>query len=164
MEDIAHQCGHVIFNNIIHGNKDIFRISPETIIKEKGFFGAIVNLLEKRTLFVAFHALFTYYSITLCLEACLLKAELTLLQKHEALGRLAFCFRKYTNDIELLSKVDKDGQSLYFTEAGLELYRPMEALYKKTRIEWVVKIKKINLLNQPYNFSVKNFRTSNPIK
>ncbi|UXE67613.1 MAG: hypothetical protein KA713_03135 [Chryseotalea sp. WA131a] len=164
IEDIAHQCGHVIFNNITHGNKDIFKIHSETVIKEKGLWGIIMNLLEKRTLFVAFHALFTYYGITICLEACLLKSELSELQKHEVLGRLAFCFRKYGNDIKLLGKLDKEGQSIYFTEEGLALYKPMENLYNRIKIEWGERLRKINLLNQPYNFSVKNFFKSNPIE
>ena len=128
IEDIAHQCGHVIFNNMTHDNKGIFRVSPETLIIRKGIVGWVFNLLEKRTLFVAFHTLFTYYSITICLEAVLLKADLTALQKHEALGRLAFCFGKYGNDLKLLGKLDKNGNSIYFSEAGLELFSPMEAL------------------------------------
>lgn len=164
VEDIAHQCGHVIFNNITHGNNDIFRVSGETVIKESGFFGIIINLLEERTLFVAFHALFTYYVISICLEACILKSDLTELQKHEALGRLAFCFHKYGNDIALLNRVDKSGNSIYFTEAGLELYKPMEAQYNHLRREWGTKLNKIKLYNQPYNFSVKNFHKSNPFK
>ncbi len=164
IEDIAHQCGHVIFNNITHINKDIFRVSSETVIKERGFFGMIINLLEERTLFVAFHALFTYYAISICLEACILKSDLTELQKHEALGRLAFCFHKYGTDINLLKKVDKEGKSTYFTEAGLELYQPMEIQYKRLEREWAERLKKMHLLNQPYNFSVKNFHKSNPLK
>ena len=92
------------------------------------------------------------------------ESKLTPMQKHEALGRLAFCFRKYKNDINLLGKVDKEGKSIYFTEAGLELYRPMEDLFKRTKMEWGDKLNKINLLNQPYNFSNRNFHKSNPIK
>jgi hypothetical protein len=164
VEDIAHQCGHVIFNNMTHGNNTIFRVSPETVIKEKGFIGMIINMLEDRTLFVAFHALFTYYSIATCLEACILKANFTPIQKHEAMGRLAFCFRKYKNDINLLGKIDEEGKSLYFTEAGLTLYRPMEELYNRIKTEWTEKLSKINLLNQPYNFSNKKFHKANPMK
>ena len=165
VEDIAHQCGHVIFNNITHSNKnEFFKINPETIVKEAGIMGAIVNLLEKRTLYVAFHALFTYYSISLCLEACLLKADLTPMQKHEALGRLAFCFRKYENDINLLGKKDKDGNSIYFSNLGMQLYLPIEELFLRIKAEWKSKFKTINLLNQPYNFSNKNFHKSNPLK
>ena len=164
VEDIAHQCGHVIFNNMIHGNTNIFKVPAETIIKEKGFHGLIINWLEKRSLFVAFHALFTYYTITLCLREIIIKGDLTASQKNEALGRLAFCFRKFGNDIELLGKVDKEGKSLYFTEAGLDLYRPLEDLYKKTQQEWGTSIKSVNLFWQPYNFSNKNFHKANPVK
>jgi hypothetical protein len=164
VEDIAHQCGHVIFNNIIYDRKDIFKISSETIIKEKGFLGMIVNLLEDRTLFVAFHAMFTYYGISRCLLACITKAELSALQKHEAMGRLAFCLRKYKNDINLLGKLDEHGKSVYFTDDGILLYQPMVTLYNKIQMELGSQLSKINLLNQPYNFSVKNFHKSNPLK
>lgn len=163
VEDIGHQCGHVIFNNLTYGREDLFKISKETVIKEKGFFGMIVNLLESRTLYVAFHAIFTYYGITRCLLACLSNAELTTLQKHEAMGRLAFCFRKYRNDIKLLSKVARDGRSFYFTEHGNELFEPMVSLYNKVQIEFGKQLLKINLFNQPYNFSVKKFHKSNPL-
>lgn len=163
VEDIAHQCGHVIFNNIVHNNKEVFRVSSETVVKETGLGGFIINLLEKRTLFVAFHALYTYYSIATCLEACLLKSDLTPRQKHEVLGRFAFCFRKYENDIQLLGKVDKNGNSLYFSDLGIQLYRPMEETYKRIKKQWQEKFKKLNLLNQPYNFSNKIFFKSNPI-
>jgi hypothetical protein len=164
VEDIAHQCGHVVFNNIIYERRDVFKISSETIIKEKGFLGMIVNLLEDRTLFVAFHAMFTYYGISRCLFACITKAELSALQKHEAMGRLAFCLRKYKNDINLLGKLDEDGKSVYFTDDGILLYQPMVTLYNKIQMELGSQLSKINLLNQPYNFSVKNFHKSNPLK
>ncbi len=118
---------------MIHG-RDIFKVPIDTIIKYEGFSGWVLNQTgEKRTLFVVFHALFTYYSIALCLWTCILEARLTALQKHEALGRLAFCFQKFGMDLKLLNKVDKDGQSLYFTEEGLKLFEPIEALYTKDK-------------------------------
>jgi hypothetical protein len=164
VEDIAHQGGHVIFNNEIHLKNDFFRISGETIVKSDGFFGWILNQSEKRNLFIVFHALFTYYSIIICLQACISKTTiLSTLQKHEALGRLTFCFQKFGIDLKLLGKVDNQGNSTYFSEEGFSLYKLMKDFHEETRINWGSEMKKINLMNQVYNFSNRNFHRANPL-
>jgi hypothetical protein len=93
VDDIAHQTGHVIFNVMIYEAKLFFKKDKNTILE-------IINLpdgtfVENRDLHVIFHALYTYYTSFLCLDACLENNVWVGKQKHEAMGRIAFYIIKY---------------------------------------------------------------------
>lgn len=162
IEDLSHQCGHVIFNNLLYQPADYLKADPGTIIKEKGLVGIFLNMVEKRTLFVAFHALYTYYVIARSIDACLTAEHLKPEAIHELKGRLAYTMQKYAIDLNLLD-AQKNDSPVYFNENGYQLFSAMKEFYLSLKSKWQKDMLSLKLNNQPYNFSYKKFLKANPL-
>lgn len=74
VDDIAHQTGHVVFNALIYDVEKFLLVIPETIIEN-----VIVdnNIVETRDIHVIYHALYTYYTTFICLDACWQKKKVS---------------------------------------------------------------------------------------
>ena len=160
IEDIAHQCGHIIFNAYLANKPNIFRIDKNTDIYLKGERN-IYN--EPRALYVMIHAMYTYESIFTCFNGCLMSKTFFGDKKHELYGRLAFTLMKFERDFELLSITDADGRNQYITDEGIELINQFKESYKLCIVNWGENLNTLNLENQPYNFSYSKFLEINPI-
>src|SRR5262249_5907362 len=97
VEDIAHQVAHVLFNALTLNKPRFLSIDPDTSL------GTLHgNEHEPRTLYSAYHGLFTYIMIGSTLAALLDRAVFKGRQAHEAMGRLGLIFRKFAFDLALL--------------------------------------------------------------
>lgn len=160
IEDIAHQCGHVIFNAYLSSKPPIFRADKNIDIYMEGE-RDIYN--EPRALYVMIHAMYTYESIFTCFNACLEGGIFEGHKKHELKGRLTFTLLKFKRDLELLSEVDQEGKNIYLTEEGLLLIGQFKKSYEMCIANWGIDLVSINLENQPYNFSYSKFLEINPL-
>tara|TARA_B110001469_G_C9623431_1_gene310935 strand:+ start:235 stop:1446 length:1212 start_codon:yes stop_codon:yes gene_type:complete len=163
IEDISHQGGHVIFNTIISGQTNVlFKADSNLRFTNTGL---ATTKLEGRTLFVIIHALFTYYLITQCLDACIDNKVFDCKHKlHEAIGRLAFVVIKFKIDLKLLNQTDSDGNNLYLTDQGMLFFNLYKSHFTQINEKWKEKIINLKLTNQPYNFSYQKFLKLNPLK
>ncbi len=163
IDDIAHQTGHVIFTNMISKEEDFFEIEKGTVIEViKRPDG---QLVENRDVEVIFHALYTYYTTFINLDACLNNDVFLGKQKHEALGRVCFYLGKCYRDLLLIDKPitnDEHSKSI-FTNNGLILYNMIKDKWKEMYSKWGYLIKAFNMENQPYNFTYSKFIELNPI-
>lgn len=160
IEDIAHQCGHVIFNTYLASKPDIFKIESTTNIASP----LEVELYnEERSLYVVTHAMYTYDSIFTCFSNCLENNVFEGDKFHEILGRLAFSCYKFTQDYKLLSQLDAEGNSLFFKDEGKSLLIQFLGTYNAVIERWGHKLNDLNLSDQPYNFSYRIFTENNPI-
>lgn len=122
------------------------------------------NKSEYRSFYILFHALYTYYTTLLCLDACLENNCFNKRQIHETYGRIGFYLLKYRSDLLNFEKVisyHKDLQNVLTIE-GIELYQKIEKMY----FEMLNKYKMNTLFsykNQPYNFTYSEFIKLNPI-
>jgi len=161
IEDIAHQCGHVIFNAYLASKPDIFRIDKNTDIYMNGERN---SYNEPRALYVMIHAMYTYDSIFTCFNGCLESETFSDHKTHELHGRLTFTLLKFERDYELLSEIDAKGKNKYFKNDGLEILNQFKQSYNQCISNWGRNLVKLNLENQPYNFSYSKFLELNPIQ
>lgn len=163
VDDISHQTGHVIFNVMIYESNQFFRKDKKTVLE-------IINmpdgsLIEKRDLHVVFHALYTYYTSFICLDACLENNAWEGKQKHEAIGRIAFYINKCYRDTLLIDNPinSEEKATEYFTNDGLLIYRELKAKWKEMYEKWFGLTEHFDMSNQPYNFTYSLFLELNPL-
>ena len=156
IEDIVHQCGHVLFSNMTYRPQDYFLIDPETPLKEL-LSQHENNEDEDRTLYVAFHGVFTEALMCESFDYCIENKVFSGAQEHELKGRFTYILLRFILDMQNL---DREG---LFSEKGQVIY---QALYK-TMMEQYKKyqslLKIYDLSNQPYNFSWHHFLINNPM-
>jgi len=165
VDDIAHQTGHVIFNTLLFKPELYFKINKNTIL-ENIYMPDNETIVEKRNLFVIFHALYTYYTSLICLDACLSNDAFNEKQTHEAKGRISFYITKCYNDFLLIdSPINSRGKAEeYFTEKGLEIYLEIKELWIKMHQKWYSEVGSYDMINQPYNFTYSKFKELNPLQ
>lgn len=160
IDDIAHQTGHIIMTTILFERKKYFLIDEN---KNIGKFTN--NESEYRSFYVLFHALYTYYTTFLCLDACLNSNCFDKRKTHEAKGRLGFYLQKCKSDLINFQKVINyhNGLQNVLSSEGIEIFQNIENKYfeilKKHEEVTFFKFK-----NQPYNFTYSEFIKLNPQK
>jgi hypothetical protein len=163
IEDIAHQCGHIIFNTYLASEPDLFIIAPETNIASVE---EVEDYNETRSLLTVLHAMYTYDCIFTCFYDCLVNDVFRNehRKRHELLGRLAFSILKFVDDLKLLSQKDRNGKSVFFSEGGLNLLRGFYKTYEMILENFSGDLNNIDLSHQPYNFSYEIFLKYNSVK
>ncbi|ESU24505.1 hypothetical protein FEDK69T_09530 [Flavobacterium enshiense DK69] len=158
VDDIAHQTGHAIFYLMLHDVQEILKKEVEVRLKDVNMTD---NEKDDRTIYIWFHALYTYYTTFICLDACL---ENDVFEdpkkKHEALGRVAFYLKKCSHDLNLFSS----GGPEIFTSIGLQIYQEILKKYLEMNNKWENLVFEFDLSNQPYNFTYSKFLELNPVK
>jgi len=164
IDDIAHQTGHVVFNALTYDLPNFIKIDPNTILESLELGN---NITETRNIQVVFHALYTYYTTFICLNACIDAEVFDAKRKHEALGRLYFYIRKCYQDLSLVETANIDNELIglkdIFTERGLEIYFEIKNKFDLIRVKWIEILKVFNMSNQPYNFTYFKFVELNPL-
>lgn len=163
VDDIAHQTGHVIFYSIMYNSTEFLKIDENTTMEtlrlaSEGF--------EDRNIRVIFHALYTYHTSFLCLNACLNANVFSGSKKHESLGRIGFYIRKCYKDLSLIENHEKypNGSKDIFTTNGLIIYDSIKNTFKNTIDLWEKEgVLDFDMSNQPYNFTYSKFVELNPI-
>ena len=163
VDDIAHQTGHVIFNTLLFEPSDYFKIDKSTIMETITMPNG--DFIEKRDIYVIFHALYTYYTSFICLDTCIENNVWEGKQRHEAMGRIAFYINKCYTDLLLVdSPINSENKANeYFTENGLLIYRELKAKWKEMYKKWFEITKHFDMSNQPYNFTYSKFLELNPL-
>ncbi len=155
IEDLAHQCGHIIFN-ILTLESDKFLNYPKDTM-----FGELINKpveIESRILYGAFHGLFTYCCILECLDEYVSNNSSNETLRLEALARIGFFTRKMHLDLEAFY-----GKNI-FTELGDEAFKKFTENYLYIYDKYISEFKHYSYLNQPYIFDFEIFINDNHIK
>lgn len=151
LEDIAHQCAHVMFNALTLDKRRFLAVDPAMPL-------AVItgDPAEPRKLYSAFHALYTYTLICRLLATLCQRPVFAGRQAHELLGRLGYTLSKFGWDLDLLGKPD------LYTARGHLCYRRFAAQYRHHVAHWGPLVGRLDFANQPYNFSYERFAASNP--
>lgn len=160
VDDIAHQTGHIIMSSILFERKKYFVIDENISIAP-----ITNNKLEYRSLYIVFHALYTYYTTVLCLDSCIEHKVFSKQQVYEAHGRIGFYLLKYHSDLLNFGKVVAHFVKLenVLTTEGIEIYNLIENKYFEIGKKYAETVEKFDYKNQPYNFTFKEFLKQNPM-
>jgi hypothetical protein len=153
LEDLAHQCAHVIFNALTLDKQRFLTVDPATPLGE-----IVHDAVESRDVYRAFHALFTYTMICRVLSTIYERKVFRGTQAHELLGRLGFTLRKFAFD---LAKLDTPG---LFTPRGRLCYRRFATQYAQHIARAGDLVDRLDFTGQPYNFSYARFAARNPLR
>ncbi|MFT3908790.1 MAG: hypothetical protein QM737_05150 [Ferruginibacter sp.] len=151
LEDIVHQCGHIIFSTITYKPADYFNVDPQTPIS-----GITNDGNDDRTLYVLFHGIFTEALMCEAFDICIENKVFKPGEDHELRGRLCYILLRFIMDMQIMGSIkcfSEKGQVIYD-----EIYKSMASMYKK----YGAMLKTFNLENQPYNFDFSKFRKINP--
>lgn len=153
IEDIVHQCGHIIFTTISYKKQDLFTIDPDTPLKELNS-----KTGDHRSIYVVFHGIFTELLMNEAFDICLKNKIFTGSKEHELKGRFAYILIRYLLDVESLNHQE------IFTPRGLYIYNEIKnnMLYIYYKYGYI--IKEFDLTNQPYTFSYDQFLIKNILK
>lgn len=160
VDDIAHQTGHIIMTTILFERKKYFLIDENinigTFTKSKS---------EYRSFYILFHALYTYYTTVLCLDACIENNCFDQKQTNEANARIGFYLLKYKSDLLNFEKVVQHYKSIenILSNDGISLFQIIANKYLETAKKYDAVVSKYNYSNQPYNFTFSDFIKKNQI-
>lgn len=152
IEELIHQGSHNYLHYIVHNRKDYFKIDVDNTIMR--------NLTKKewdyRTVFSAFHGLFTITQRVVNFDKLLKQNVFTGREKHELLGRLADQFSRFRSGLQYLNMNE------VYTEKGAKFYRELDErcaniLKKYSRLQ-----DDFDLSNRDVDFRYDDFCTLNP--
>jgi hypothetical protein len=154
LEEIIHQCSHNTFNSILFNRERFFKIDPEkTLLGELNG-----NVHERRTLYSAFHGLFTvakrYEAFYNLYKNNVFEGR----NRHEFLGRFADIKKRFRTGIELVDHKE------VFTDQGLEVYETLDSFISSTLPHVRELDEMFDLSNQPSEFSYSKFCEFNPFQ
>jgi hypothetical protein len=151
IDDIAHQCGHVLFNAFTLNKEKFLEVDPMTPLAILGS-----GPQDPRTLYSAFHGLFTYTTISEVLSTFWGRQVFVGRQAHEVIGRLGFILNKFRVDLDILRKQE------LFTKSGWRCYSYFSAFYCELLVQYGDLLALLDYSNQPYVFSYPLFAERNP--
>ncbi len=154
IDDIAHQCGHIIFNVLTLETNKFLKVS-----KDHPLNGFSPNPQESRGVYGAFHGLFTYTTILHSLNKVIKSGNLfDEIQCHEALGRMGFYMNKFYSDLKLMNN------SEILTDEGLAYHKQFLEGFNTIFQEYGKELTSFDYSNQPYTFQYNLFQILNPVK
>lgn len=152
VEDLAHQCGHVVFSALTF-ERDAFLAVPSAT----PLAAADPTPGEDRTVYTALHGVFT--------EACMVQALSAWLERdappagsrrrHEIEGRLAFILLRFGRDLSSLRR------ETYFTAVGDWFVAEFEKMFESALARWRSLVREVDLTNQSYNFNYQRYLHAN---
>ena len=151
IEDLAHQCGHILFSALSVNRDDYLRVDSNTPLQQiTGTEG------EQRDLYTALHGVFTEALMCIALYYCLEAGVFTEAKMHELLGRLSFVMKRFHLD---LLNLNHEG---LFTDRGLAIIRDCGRAFDDIFRQTKGRITRFDLSNQSYTFSYDRFAALNP--
>lgn len=151
IDNIVHQCGHIIFNAISFEKEKWFKVDPMLPVGE-------INSdykADRADLYGRFHGLFTQTNINICIDNCL-RSDLL---KGEDLLELKARFS--SNMKRFKAALNKLDLPEVYTEIGKEWYDFFNSTYNTLYLKRKDMIESYNMDNQPYVFSFKIFKRDN---
>ncbi|WP_142685783.1 hypothetical protein [Chitinophaga polysaccharea] len=150
VDDLAHQCGHLVFYALTLHPENFLRVSRDTPLKD---FSGVE--WEGRKVYGIFHGLFTYTCILSCLDRCLEHALFSGKQYREALGRLGFYMNKFRCDLGYIN----DRRIL--SAAGFAYFDQFKEGYDRLYWKYRHLLHELDYSNQPYIFKFDRFSALN---
>jgi hypothetical protein len=152
IEDLVHQCGHVIFSSLSSDQGIFLRVDPDTPL-----IAFTDRSQETRSVYVALHGLFTEAAISLTLSHCDDQNLFSGRQRHELLGRLAYIARRFDLDLKDFEREE------IFSQKGFALFEELRTSFGEIGDERRRFLRRFDLSNQSYNFNYQKFAELNPI-
>jgi len=158
IDDISHQAGHVFFNMETYDKESYFKVNPNSTVMSLD--GNFKN--DERSIYVVFHALFTYTQILNTLHTYYSKKCGNKKQLREVIGRICFYLSKFKKDIECFSIITKcDSPETILTKKSTEVFNEFREIFDSHIKKWDKYFNKVSLSKQPYNFDYKIFNIEN---
>ncbi len=151
LDDFAHQGGHVAFNAATLNHGRFLKADPQRPLRD-----VVADSDDRRSLYSAFHGLFTYSLIVSVLLASVRRGLLNSAQAHEARARLGFYLLKFQRDLRSLA------QPKFYTAEGTLLYRGFHECYEAAIAACAAELRGFDYSNQPYVFHYGRFNQLNP--
>lgn len=150
IEDLAHQCGHIVFNALTFETDTYLLVPKDTPLRDYNN-----HERETRSVYDAFHGLFTEAMMYECLNECYLQKIFTGRQEQELIGRMSFILSRFALDLNLFARYP------LLTESGLWLLGNIMKIFKAGYEARWQDIQKLEFTNQGYNFSYDKFAQAN---
>ncbi|MGF7217674.1 hypothetical protein GGR92_003849 [Spirosoma lacussanchae] len=152
IEDLAHQCGHIIFYALTLKANDFLKIRKETPVCD------ITGVQhDSRTVYGVFHGLFTYTTILYCLTECLKSGVFSYSQQLESIARIGFFMQKFQVDLIYMNHPE------IFTPKGWLIYSSAKDSFEQIQQMFKADYALYRYDNQPYIFNYELFREANGI-
>jgi hypothetical protein len=152
VEDLAHQCGHVLFSAMTLDPGELLELPPTfPLAKITG------EEKETRDLYTTLHGVYTEAWMNLCLDYCCDLAVFSPRQRHELSGRFALILTRFGSDLRSLSY---EG---VFSEKGTMLVHWFTGIYRDIVSRRREMLSPLNIQNQPYCFRYEEFVSANPV-
>jgi len=151
VEDLVHQCGHVLFSAMTLDPTDILQLAPTLPLAKISGEGK-----DTRDLYTTLHGVYTEAWMNLCLDNCCDLAVFSPRQRHELMGRFALILTRFGCDLRSLSY---EG---VFNQNGTMLLHWFIDIYRDIVSRRHELLAPLNIQNQPYCFRYENFVNANP--
>jgi hypothetical protein len=146
IEDVAHQCGHLVFGALTFDREEFLAVLPDTPLR---LFTEQDN--DDRSVYDAFHGVFTEAFMFQCMNECYVRHIFDGQREHELVGRLAFILRRFGSDLSILSRYP------LFTAKGEILLGEILRIFKSAYDTRWPTVNHLDLSNQDYNFKYNKF-------
>jgi hypothetical protein len=147
VEDLAHQCGHVLFTAAWEGGEPLLTVPANTAV------GELTDRDDHRTLEVLLHGMFTQTLMVGALDRLLLSN--TEIDRYEGAGRLAFALVRLGLDLRMFATLP------VYSDAGIALLRELIAAYMSAAERHRHLLMTADLADQPYNFDYVCYKARN---
>ncbi len=154
LEDLIHQSAHNILYYVASGGQDYFAIDA---VNTK-LANYTQNQADTRTVFSAFHGIFSLINITSCFSVFIKQRRFSQRQQHELEGRMCDNMRRLQNNIDCFNHAG------IFTPLGQWLYKQIVESFANLLQQHEKLVNKYDLSNQDYLFSYRRFAELNPIE
>jgi hypothetical protein len=150
LEDLAHQCGHVIFAAGCEGEPALFAVTPSTPVSE------LTGEEDHRSIEVALHGMVTQALMVALLDRSLTSGRTT--ARDEVRGRLLFALLRLGTDLRCLAGLPAYG------EAGEAIVRELIGVYGSAVERYGDQLLAADFTGQPYNFDFVVYAARNPVR
>ncbi len=150
IEDLVHQCGHLLFNAATLDRNELIEIDPNTTLGD-----LIGEPSEERSLYVSLHGIFTECLMSSVLAESLETDIFDNRQTHELKGRLSLIMKRLQLDLSLIRNLD------VFTPAGRNLIESFGGVFDDVFASAEAAIVDCDLRSQPYSFCCERFAELN---
>jgi hypothetical protein len=150
VEDLAHQCGHIIFYTLTLHTDEFIKMPKETPMRD------ITGInYDNRSIYGAVHGLFTYTTILYALTSCFKAEVFSASQQLEAIARIGFFMNKFESDLVQMNMPNM------FTTKGHKFFDSAFASFEKIKKEFGHLYSNYIYDNQPYIFNHNIFCQTN---
>ena len=150
IEDILHQCGHVLFSSMTCEPDSYFTVAADRLLPHQD------QRVETRSVYVVLHALFTEAAMSEGMNECYNARVFEGQQRHELVGRIAFIMRRFEADIKSLTS------SELLSQKGLTIIAQFSKVFTQIYEDRKNEICNFDFSNQAYTFSSEKFLSANP--